>query len=57
MATLWLACTMVGAILTHVFVLREPPNRKSHPDLSAADTDTRRFRKRRASLLPRRWKL
>ena len=34
------------------FVLREPPNRKCHPDLSAADTDTRRFRKRRASLLP-----
>jgi hypothetical protein len=25
MATLLLACTMVGAILTHVFVLREPP--------------------------------
>jgi hypothetical protein len=43
MATLLLACTMVGAILTHVFVLREPPHRKCHPDLSAADTDTRRF--------------
>jgi len=25
MATLLLACTMVGAILTHGFVLREPP--------------------------------
>jgi hypothetical protein len=25
MATLLLACTMVGAILTHVFVRREPP--------------------------------
>jgi hypothetical protein len=43
---------MVGAILTHVFVLREPPNRKCHPDLSAADTDTRRFGRERISAAP-----